>query len=201
MSEDLPPPDVPPQDVPHALPGATLDTTFHPPPFDAGEAEMLLFGLERSRAQFAWKVGGLDAEALRRPFPPSAMTLGGLVKHLTRVEDEQREVKFLGGRLPATWDPMAEDPEWDWRSAADDPPEELYGAWATAVARTRAVIAGLVAERGLGSPSGWDLGGGRRPNLRWLLVDMHEEYARHTGHADLFREAIDGLVGEDPPQP
>lgn len=179
----------------------TLDTTIHHPPMDASEAAMLVFGIERSRAQFAWKVGGLDAEALRRRFPPSAMTLGGLVKHLTRVEDEQREVKLLGGALPVTWRPMAEDPEWDWRSAADDSPEELYSAWVTAVARTRAVIAELLADGGADRPSGWDLGDGRRPNLRWLLVDLHEEYARHTGHADLFREAVDGLVGEDPPQP
>ncbi|WP_432967339.1 hypothetical protein [Dactylosporangium sp. CA-233914] len=46
----------------------------------AGEAEMLLFALERSRAQFAWKTGGLDAPALNRGFPPSAMTLGGLIE-------------------------------------------------------------------------------------------------------------------------
>lgn len=162
---------------------------------------MLVFGLERSRAQFAWKVGGLDSDALRRAFPPSTMTLGGLVKHLTRVEDEQREVKLLGGSLPSTWRPMVEDPEWDWRSAADDSPEELYTAWLTAVASTRAVIAELLADGGPDRLAGWNLGDGRRTTVRWLLVDMHEEYARHAGHADLFREAIDGLVGEDPPQP
>lgn len=178
----------------------TLDTRIPFPGLAAGEAEMLVFGLERSRAQFAWKVGGLDADALRRRFPPSAMTLGGLVKHLTRVEDEQREVKWLGNPWPARWRPMADDPEWDWTSAAHDEPEELYAEWTAAVGRTRAVIAELVAG-GLDKPSSWDWGDGRRPTLRWLLVDMHEEYARHTGHADLFREAIDGLVGEDPPQP
>ena len=178
-----------------------MDTTIPDVALDAGEAEMLVFGLERSRAQFAWKVGGLDAEALRRPFPPSAMTLGGLVKHLTRVEDEQREVKLLGKAWPATWRPMADDPEWDWRSAADDSPAELYAAWVAAVERTRAVIADLLADGGPGRESGWDWGEGRRPNVRRLLVDMHEEYARHTRHADQFREAVDGLVGEDPPQP
>ncbi len=177
----------------------TWDTVIQHPPLHATEEQMLVFGLERSRAQFAWKTGGLDAEALRRPFPPSAMTLGGLVKHLTRVEDEQREVKWLGGSLPAAWRPMADDPEWDWRSAADDPPEVLYAGWAAAVRRTRAAMTELLAGGGPDRASGWDLGDGRRPNLRWLLVDLHEEYARHTGHADLFREAVDGLVGEDPP--
>lgn len=42
---------------------------------------------------------------------------------------------------------------------------------------------------------------GRSPSVRRLLVDMIEEYARHTGHADLLREAVDGLVGEDAPPP
>lgn len=177
----------------------TWDTVIQHPPMDATEEQMLVFGLERSRAQFAWKTGGLGAEALRRQFPPSAMTLGGLVKHLTRVEDEQREVKWLGGSLPAAWRPMADDPEWDWRSAAGDAPEDLYARWGAAVRRTRAVMTELLAGGGPDRASGWNLGDGRRPNLRWLLVDLHEEYARHAGHADLFREAIDGLVGEDPP--
>ncbi|NLE71847.1 MAG: DUF664 domain-containing protein [Actinomycetales bacterium] len=177
-----------------------LPTKIPFPGLDAGEAEMLVFGIERSRAQFAWKVGGLDAEALRRPFPPSAMTLGGLVKHLTRVEDEQREVKWLGRPWPAVWRPLADDPEWDWRSAADDPPEVLYAGWLAAVEKSRAVLAELLADGGPDRPSAWDWGEGRTPTMRWLLVDLHEEYARHTGHADLFREAIDGLVGEDPPQ-
>jgi len=43
-------------------------------------------------------------------------------------------------------------------------------------------------------------GGGRPRSLHWLLIDMIEEYARHVGHADLIREAVDGLVGEDPPE-
>ena len=57
-----------------------LDTSITEPSMTAGEVEMLLFALDRSRAQFAWKVGGLDAEALNRPHPPSAMTLAGIFK-------------------------------------------------------------------------------------------------------------------------
>jgi hypothetical protein len=102
-----------------------LDTTIREPSMTAGEVEMLLFALERSRAQFAWKCGGLDAAGLRKAHPPSAMTLGSLLKHLALVEES--------------------------------------------------------------------------PNLRRVLVDLHDEYARHVGHADLLREAVDGLVGEDPP--
>jgi len=71
-----------------------LDTTIHPPSMTASEAEMLLFALDRSRAQFAWKCGGLDAAGLSKPHPPSAMTLGGLLKHVALVEDTHRCPRF-----------------------------------------------------------------------------------------------------------
>ena len=73
-----------------------LETTIAEPSTRAGEVEMLLFALERSRAQFAWKCGGLDAADLRAPHPPSAMTLAGLIKHLALVED-QFTAEDLGG--------------------------------------------------------------------------------------------------------
>lgn len=59
----------------------------------------------------------------------------------------------------------------------------------------------MLADGGLDQPSKRDAGTGEIPNLRRVLVDVHDEYARHVGHADLFRETVDGLVGEDPPQP
>src|SRR5664280_1387483 len=64
-----------------------LDTTITEPSMTAGEVEMMLFALDRSRAQFAWKVGGLDSEALHRAHPPSAMTLAWIIKHLAFVDD------------------------------------------------------------------------------------------------------------------
>jgi hypothetical protein len=181
----------------------TLSTVITEPSMTAGEVEMMLFSLERARAQFAWKVGGLDADALRRPFPPSAMTLGGLVKHLALVE-EMKMAEFVDGRhLEAPWrqENFQADPDWDWHSAADDTPEELYALWQRAVARSRAGWADALARGGLDQPSLFVLPDGSSPNLRRVLVDLSDAYARHTGHADLFREAVDGLVGEDPPQP
>ena len=170
---------------------------------DGDEIEMLLFALERSRAQVAWKVGGLDAAALNRPHPPSAMTLGGLLKHLARVEDE-KVAEHLVGSWPddAPWRGanFAADPEWDFNSAADDSPAELYGLWMAAVERARAAWATALDNGGLDQPSKASYEGWGTPNLRRILVDLHDEYARHTGHADLMREAIDGLIGEDPPQ-
>ena len=169
----------------------------------AGEVEMLLFALARSRATFAWKVGGLDSAALNQAQPPSRMTIGSLIKHMAGVE-ERTMAMAITGQLPAPpWDTLMPgvDPDFEWRTAADDSPEYLYDLWSTAVARSEAVTAAALAEEGgLDQPWKITFGDGPPPNLRRALVDLHDEYARHVGHADLFREAIDGLVGEDPPQ-
>jgi hypothetical protein len=92
------------------------------------------------------------------------------------------------------------DPDWEWRTAADDSPEELYAMWADAVERSRAAVAEALTDGGLDrSTQPWP--DGRAPSLRRMLVDLIEEYARHVGHADLIRESVDGRVGEDPPWP
>lgn len=175
------------------------DTTLHEPSTTAGEVEMLLFALDRSRAQFAWKVGGLDAAALQRPFPPSTMTLAGLIKHLALVEDKFTYEWVTGEPFGPPWNAADDMWEWGWTSAADDSPDDLYALWAGAVARSRAAWAAVLAEGGFDQPSAFNWQG-HNPNLRRAIVDFHDEYARHVGHADLLREAVDGLVGEDPPQ-
>lgn len=179
-----------------------LNTTIDEPTMTAGELEMLTFALERSRAQFAWKVGGLDSKALHRTFPPSTMTLAGLIKHLALVEDSKVAEFVTGEPIGAPWDTVegVSKWEWGWRSAAEDTPDELYALWTGAVDRSRAAWNRVLADGGLDQPSTFVWHDGS-PNLRRVLVDVHDEYARHVGHADLMREAIDGLVGEDPPQP
>ncbi|HST64182.1 MAG TPA: DUF664 domain-containing protein [Mycobacteriales bacterium] len=178
-----------------------LDTSITEPSATADEQEMLLFSLERSRAQFAWKVGGLDTEALHRTFPPSRMTLGGLLKHLAAVEDV-KVWQFVSGEMDGPWrlQDFQSAPDWDFASAADNTAEELYTLWQGAVQRSRAAWTKALANGGLDQPSIFKTEDGWSPNLRRVLVDITDEYARHVGHADLFREAIDGLVGEDPPQ-
>jgi len=69
------------------------------------------------------------------------------------------------------------------------------------VERSRAAVTAALADGGLDQPAKSTTRSGESPNLRRVLVDLHDEYARHVGHADLLREAVDGLVGEDPPQP
>ena len=178
------------------------DTNPLPPrPFPAApdEVEAVLGALHRNRRTFAWKTGGLDADAMRRTLGPSTMSLGGLVKHLALVEDHYLTHQLHGRDYPAVWAPIADDEDWDWTSAADDTPEELRTLWLEAVARSEAAVDEALADGGLDRPlalSGWT----EKPNLRRVLVDLIEEYARHTGHADLIRESIDGLVGEDAPQ-
>jgi Protein of unknown function (DUF664) len=181
-----------------------LDTTIREPPLATGsEVDLLLFAVDRSRAQFGWKCGGLDAAGLSKPHPPSAMTLGGLLKHLAVVEDEYTAEYLTGQPIGAPWDTADYKavPDWEWHSAADDTPEQLYALWRGAVERSRAAVAAALAGGGLDQPSKFTTRSGESPNLRRMLVDLHDEYARHVGHADLLREAVDGLVGEDPPQP
>ena len=182
----------------------TDDTTINEPSMTAGEVEMLMFALDRSRAQFAWKTGGLDAAGLHRHHPPSTMTLAGLLKHMALVE-ERYTIDFTGEAPGPPLDaPEARaDHEWVWRSAADDTPEELYGLWRRAVEHSRAAMAKALADDGgLDQPAKYTAtDSGESPNLRRIVTDLHDEYARHVGHADLLREAVDGLVGEDPPQP
>lgn len=177
-----------------------LDTTVSEPPMDAGEEAMILFALERSRATFAWKVGGLGAAALDQRLGVSAITLGGLVKHLAFVEDVKSHYVIAGQAPPDYWAAHGFDEDWPWQSAADDTPDDLYGLWQEAVARSRSIVAERLADGGLDRPVEHTFPGWGTPNLRRVLTDLHDEYARHVGHADLLREQIDGLVGEDPPQ-
>ena len=130
------------------------------------------------------------------------MTLGGLLKHLALVEDDMFAVKLHGRDPQPPWDTIDwdADPDWEWRTAAEDSPEQLMTLWQAAVDRSRTLVAEAVADGGLGALASYTSRDGRSPSLRRLLMDMIEEYARHVGHADLIRESVDGLVGEDPPE-
>ncbi|MFC5730320.1 MULTISPECIES: DUF664 domain-containing protein [Nocardioides] len=170
------------------------------PPLAGDETATLLGALERQRATLAWKCGDLDEEALGLTLGASTITLGGLLKHLALVEDEVFTKALLGRPLPAPWDAVdwAGDPDWEWHSAVDDSPERLYALWQTSVRRSRSAVRTALRAGGLDLTADVTFADGR-PSLRRLVVDMIEEYARHVGHADLIRESIDGLTGEDPP--
>jgi hypothetical protein len=182
---------------------ATTDTTETPwePPL-AGTEEQALFGaLDRLRATFRYKADGLDATGLTTRIGTSTLTLGGLLKHLATGEDYLTTVKLAGAPMDPVWDDNGWDDNDDWEfvSAADDSPQDLYALYDGAVSRARARLVGALADGGLDREVAAADGVGNHANLRRLMLDMVEEYGRHTGQADLLREAVDGRVGEDPP--
>ncbi|MFC6287128.1 DinB family protein [Nocardioides sp. GCM10027113] len=178
-------------------------TPGRPPEWDVerflrgDEVATAVVTLERNRRTFAWKCAGLGPEALRLRLGPSSVTLGGLLKHLAWVEELYFQTRLAGRPPMAPFDRLDLEQDWEdwaWDTAADDSPEALRELWGAAVHRSRDALATALADGGLDhtSPDGM--------SLRRLLADMIEEYARHTGHADLLREQVDGVVGEGPPQ-
>ncbi len=171
------------------------------PPLAGDETATLLGSLERQRATLAWKCGGLDAAGMRATVGASSVTLGGLLKHLAFVEAATFAWKLLGRDPGPPWNTVdwTSDPDWDWHSAASDGPEQVTALWQDAVVRSRAIVAEVLANGDLGQIGHIADDRGASPSLRRLLIDLIEEYARHVGHADLIRESVDGLTGEDPP--
>jgi hypothetical protein len=171
------------------------------PPLAGTEAEHLVGALDRLRLTFRWKADDLDAAGLQTRIGASSLTLGGLLKHLALVEDYYFPTKLSGEPPGAPWDTTYRDdvPDWEFTSAADDTPEQLYALWDGAVERSRARLDAALADGGLDQLVHVSSPDGRHASLRRLVCDLIEEYGRHTGHADLLREAVDGLVGEDPP--
>ena len=171
------------------------------PPVAGSETDTLIGSLERQRRLLAWKCGGLDAAGLRATVGASSITLGGLLKHLALIEDEYFTRRLLGRGFPPPWDAVDwdADPDWEWHSAAGDTPEQLLTLWREGVARSRFAVSEALAGADLGQLTRFTSSDGQSPSLRRILIDMIEEYARHIGHADLIRESVDGLVGEDTP--
>jgi len=171
------------------------------PPLAADETSTLLGFLDYQRATLAWKCAGLDAAGLGATVGASSMTLGGMLKHLAYVEQDWFSRWLQGRDRQPPWDTVdwKADPDWEWHSAAEDSPEELMTLWQGAVARSRSAVSEALAGGGLEQLGRFTWPDGRAPSLRRILIDLIEEYARHVGHADLIRESVDGLVGEDPP--
>lgn len=168
------------------------------PPLEGDETATLLGFLDYQRATFAWKTAGLDAPGLDTTVGVSSMTLGGMLKHLALVEDSWFSQQLLGRDRGSPWNTVDwdADPDWDWHSAAEDTPDQLFTLWQDAVDRSRSNVTAVLAAGGLGQLAKRTWPDGRSPSLRWILCHMIEEYARHNGHADLIRESVDGLVGE-----
>lgn len=176
-----------------------IDDFGRPEPEPAvGEVETLLGFLDYQRATLKWKCEGVDAAGLSVKFAVSSITLGGLLKHMTFVENEWFACWIPDHERVEPWlsiDWLAQ-PDWEWESAANDSPAELMGQWLGAVDLSRSITKSALASGGLEQLAKRKWPNGDAPSLRWILVHMIEEYARHNGHADLLREFVDGETGE-----
>lgn len=170
-----------------------MTTLPTPPPYFADETAMLRAFLDHNRDTILRQTEGLDADQLSRSLHPTSMTLGGLLKHLSRVEQWWFAVHLAGTCLAPPFDHIdwAQDPDWEWHSATADTPERLRSLLLEAIERSNAILDSIDSlDVVAATPHS------RRGDIsaRWILIHMIEEYARHAGHADLLREAIDGAT-------
>jgi uncharacterized damage-inducible protein DinB len=168
------------------------------PPMAADEAGTLLGFLDFQRATLEWKTRGLDAAGMATTVAASSMTPGGLLKHMALVEDYWFSRFLHDNERAAPWNGVDwdADPDWEWTTAADDSPEQLRALWQESVDRSRELVATALRTGGMDQLAKHTWPTGEAPSLRWIVTHMIEEYARHNGHADLMREAIDGETGE-----
>lgn len=163
------------------------------PPNSADETTMLTAWLDYHRATLALKCEGLTEEQLRlRSVPPSSLSLLGLVRHMAEVEQYWFSAILAGTDLGDTgiyWTKEDEDADFNGVDTADA--AEGFATWQAQIDSARAAVVGLPLDTVAKKP--------RRSGdvtLRWIMVHMIEEYARHNGHADLLRELVDGATGE-----
>ena len=174
-------------------------TTLHPlPPVTADERVTLEQFLDYFRSVLLRKADGIDEVQARQRVGASAVDMLGLVRHMALVEQWWFTQAFAGSTESGWWaDP--DDHDRDWHHTSDDTLAVALAALNGEIAKSRAVVAGTefldqLTAIDVGPPDQPDRYG--RRSLRWVMVHMIEEYARHCGHADFLREAIDGTVGD-----
>ncbi|HEY8984292.1 MAG TPA: DinB family protein [Streptomyces sp.] len=176
-------------DSPTPNPPLTLPDGRPIPQWTADEPAMLASWLDFHRATLELKCAGLDDEQVRRAASkPSELTLLGLVQHMAEVERNWFQRTFAGLDVPYVYGEAT-----GYTLSPDRGLDEALAVWRGEIARGRELIAGRSLDD-LGHIVGEPLDG-TPVSLRWILVHMIEEYARHNGHADILREALDGTTG------
>jgi hypothetical protein len=160
-------------------------------PFTANEKDSLWVALDRHRDAVLWKLEGLDDATLRREMTPSGTNLLGLVKHLGSVEYGWFCMTFGRETEPLPFD--EDDENADLRAAPGETTADILAYHGRArTAADRAIGELGIEEMG----TAWF---GEAVSLRWVLVHMLEETARHAGHVDILRELVDGMTGDHRP--
>ncbi|AMT93667.1 hypothetical protein A2T55_07670 [Brevibacterium linens] len=141
------------------------------------------------------KVDGLTPEQLKHTVASSSLTIGGILRHLTLVEESWFVEVLQGRELGEPWASVDwnTDCDWDFESASGMTAEELLAAHEQACGNSREILAEVTDLDTLTARGDRD---GEKFNVRWILIHLIEEYARHAGHADILREDIDGETGD-----
>ena len=168
------------------------------PPHRADETTSLLAFLDFHRDTLRLKADGLDQRQLAQTTAASSLTLAGLLKHLALVEHSWFAYRLVGGDSIEPWASVDwdADPDWEFNTAVDDDPATLRRMLDEAIEASRRCTQVALRDGGLDYTSARTNRHGEHVSLRYVLLHMIEEYARHNGHADLIREAIDGQTGE-----
>jgi uncharacterized damage-inducible protein DinB len=156
----------------------------------AGERELLNGFLDWYRAVVQNKVRGLSYEDATRTMTPTGLSSLGIVKHLAFVEQSWFKVRFAAEADKVPW--AADDSDADFRIEPGDTIASIIDFYREEVADSRRVTAGAPLDETSKSESPHY----GHVSLRWILVHMIEETARHAGHLDLMREQIDGKTGD-----
>lgn len=163
------------------------------PPYVAGELDLLVAFLDYYRETLAVKCEGLTDEQLKvRSVPPSALSLLGLVRHMAEVERAWFRIRLNGEDIGFRYVTLDDtNPDGDFNDVDGADAAEGMAAWREEIGHARRIVG---ADPNLGRTFTHPRRG--EISLRWVLIHMIEEYARHAGHADLLRERIDGAVGD-----
>lgn len=166
--------------------------SYPEPPLAAAERETLTAFLDYYRAVILDKAAGLDDEQLHQTLGPSTLTLGNLVHHLALAEYYWFHETFAGGSPQEPWAGRVPESDWEFTVAPDLDTEVIVSRYIEACQRSREIVDRAESLDEMAVRESW----GRSCSLRWILIHMIEETARHAGHADLIRESIDGEVGD-----
>jgi hypothetical protein len=168
------------------------------PPSRGSERDLLIAFLEYHRSTLLLKVSGVRDGDLRRSIVPSGITLLGLVRHLSYAERFWFQYVFAGEDVEIPWLALDLERDADWRVGPDETATQVLALYRSAARRSRQIAAAASLDQVARRPVPYyrDASQSWQPMLRWILLHMIEELARHNGHADLLRESFDGVTGE-----